>query len=629
MKAEGGRMKKGNQKPTIRHEPLAVIVLAAGKGTRMKSDLPKVLHQAGGRPLIEWVLQQALQLQPARIVVVTGHQAERVEEQVREHHPEVEFVRQPALDGTGGAVRVAAPLLQDFRGDIVVLSGDVPCIQAATLHGLCKARREADAACAMLVSEVEEPGAYGRVLLSHDGLVESIVEAKDATPRQLEERLVNAGVYCFHSVQLWPPLERITNQNAAGEYYLPDVVRLMRAAAQVVVPQKVEPAEMTGVNTVAELQELDRRMEQSVGSGAQITEREQAMEATTEPTRAPGPMPVQPGSREQMRLAATRGEYSQREFAEMKIFTGNANPRLAKDICQHLNRPLGAMVITRFADGEMRCAINESIRGCDVFIVQPTCAPVNDTVMELLIMCDAFKRASARRIIPIIPYMGYARSDKKVRPREPITAKLVADLITLAGADRVFFIDLHSGQIQGFFNLPVDHLPAYPIIEDYLESKGLKGDKVTVVSPDVGGVARARILAERLGSELAIVAKRRPEPGKVAVIDVIGDVDDQICVLMDDLVDSAGTFVAAADELASRGAREIYAAATHPVLSGDAIRRINDSAISELIVTDTIPIPPEKMIPKITVLSVAKVCAEAILRISTEDSVSTMFESWR
>ncbi len=312
---------------------------------------------------------------------------------------------------------------------------------------------------------------------------------------------------------------------------------------------------------------------------------------------------------------------------KLKIFTGNANPKLARDVAECLAHPLGDMIITRFSDGEMRCAINESIRGADVFIIQPTCAPVNDTLMELLILCDGFKRASAKRIVPIMPYFGYARQDKKVRPREPITAKLVADLITHAGADRIFAIDLHAGQIQGFFDRPVDHLPAGPLIAQYLIENGIMDKGVTVVSPDVGGVERATILAERLGADLAIVAKRRPEPGKVKIVDVIGDVDGQICVLMDDMIDSGGTFVAGAHELAERGAREIYACATHGVLSGDAVRRIADSAIKELIVTDTIPIPPERMISKITVLSIAKVCAEAIVRIHQNDSVSTMFDS--
>jgi ribose-phosphate pyrophosphokinase len=314
----------------------------------------------------------------------------------------------------------------------------------------------------------------------------------------------------------------------------------------------------------------------------------------------------------------------------IKVFAGNANPRLAHDVAQIIGQPLGEMIITRFSDGEMRCAINESIRGADVFIIQPTCAPVNDTLMELLILCDAFKRASARRIVPIIPYFGYARQDKKVRPREPITAKLVADMITHAGADRIFAIDLHAGQIQGFFDIPVDHLPGQPLIAEYLMSKGVQGKDVTVVSPDVGGVERATILAEKLGSELAIVAKRRPEPGKVKVVEVIGEIKGQRCVLIDDMIDSGGTFVAAAHELAMRGASEIYGCATHGVLSGDAMRRIESSEIKELIITDTIPIAPERKIPKLTQLSVALVCAEAILRIHQNDSVSGMFDAmWR
>jgi ribose-phosphate pyrophosphokinase len=227
-----------------------------------------------------------------------------------------------------------------------------------------------------------------------------------------------------------------------------------------------------------------------------------------------------------------------------------------------------------------------------------------------------------------MPYFGYARQDKKVRPREPITAKLVSDMITLAGADRIFAIDLHAGQIQGFFDRPVDHIPAQPLIAQYLIKNGIYDGNVTVVSPDVGGVERATMLAERLGADLAIVAKRRPEPGKVKVIEVIGDVEGQTCVLIDDLIDSGGSVVAAANEMMARGAHEVYACCTHAVLSGEAIKRIDDSPIKELIVTDTIPIAPERLVPKITVLSVAQVCAQAIVRIHHDDSVSTMFESF-
>lgn len=328
-----------------------------------------------------------------------------------------------------------------------------------------------------------------------------------------------------------------------------------------------------------------------------------------------------------LRIDQLRSGELELDPASIKIFSGNANPRLAHDVAGHIGFPLGEMIITRFSDGEMRCAINESIRGADVFIVQPTCAPVNDTLMELLIICDALKRASAQRIVPIIPYFGYARQDKKVRPREPITAKLVANMIQHAGADRIFAIDLHAGQIQGFFDIPVDHLPGQPLIAEHFMAKGIQGKGVTVVSPDVGGVERATILAEKLGADLAIVAKRRPEPGKVKIVEVIGDIEDRICVIIDDMIDSGGTFAAAAQELANRGAKEIYGAATHGVLSGDAIRRISDSPIQELVLTDTIPIAPEHRIPKITQLSVSKVCAEAIVRIHQNDSVSGMFDA--
>ena len=431
------------------------------------------------------------------------------------------------------------------------------------------------------------------------------MEAKDASPDIFAVRKVNAGTYCFNSQKLWPRLEALDSDNVAGELYLTDVVGLFTQDNERVDAVFIEEREMTGINTKADLQQLEEQLNNEKKFSALPP---QSLTSHSPGKRADGRQPE--------------------EAHAIKLFAGNANPQLARDIAAHLGRPLGIMNITRFADGEIRIAIDESIRGADVFIIQPTCAPVNDTLMELLIMCDAFKRASARRIVPIMPYFGYARQDKKVRPREPITAKLVADLISHAGADRIFAMDLHAGQIQGFFDFPVDHLPAFPIIAEYLVEKGLYDSGVTVVSPDVGGVSRAAIFAERLGADLAIVAKRRPEPGKVAVIDVIGDVEGQTCVLLDDLVDSAGTFAAAANELAERGARAIYAAATHGVLSGDAMRRVQDSAIKELIVTDTIPIPPERMIPKITVLSIAKVCAEAIWRIHSDDSVSTMFSSW-
>ena len=310
----------------------------------------------------------------------------------------------------------------------------------------------------------------------------------------------------------------------------------------------------------------------------------------------------------------------------MRIFTGNANPLLAQNIADCLGIPLGQILVSRFSDGEIRVQVGENARGLDVFIVQPTCAPVNENLMELLIMLDAFRRASARRITCVVPYYGYARQDKKVKPREPITARLVANLLEVAGANRVLTVDLHAQQIQGFFNLPVDHLYAGPLIGEYLIESGLAHENCVVVSPDVAGTPRAKTLAEMLDAPFAIIAKRRPEPNKVEVMEVVGNVEGKTAIMIDDMVDTGGSLVQGAEALIERGATGVIACCTHPVLSGNAPERILNSPIRKLIVTDTIPVPPEKLNEKITVLSVAPLLAEAILRIHTDDSVSVLFE---
>lgn len=310
----------------------------------------------------------------------------------------------------------------------------------------------------------------------------------------------------------------------------------------------------------------------------------------------------------------------------MRIFTGNANPLLAQNIADCLGLPLGQILVSRFSDGEIRVQVGENARGLDVFIVQPTCAPVNENLMELLIMLDAFRRASARRITCVMPYYGYARQDKKVKPREPITARLVANLLEVAGANRVLTVDLHAQQIQGFFNLPVDHLYAGPLIGEYLIESGLAHENCVVVSPDVAGTPRAKTLAEMLDVPFAIIAKRRPEPNKVEVMEVVGNVEGKTAIMIDDMVDTGGSLVQGAEALIERGATGVIACCTHPVLSGNAPERILNSPIRKLIVTDTIPVPPEKMNEKITVLSVAPLLAEAILRIHNDDSVSVLFE---
>ncbi len=315
---------------------------------------------------------------------------------------------------------------------------------------------------------------------------------------------------------------------------------------------------------------------------------------------------------------------------EILLFSGNANLELSQRIADYLGRPLGKMMCERFSDGEVRVQVLESARGMDVFVVQPTCAPVNDNLMELLVMLDAFRRASARRITAVIPYYGYARQDKKIKPREPITARLVADLITEAGATRVIAVDLHAEQIQGFFDIPVDHLYAGPIIAEYLIQEGFSGREVVVVSPDVAGVPRARSLAEAIEAlSIAIIAKRRPEPNKVEVMEVIGDVEGRTCVMIDDMIDTAGSVVHGAEELIRRGAKRVIAACTHPVFSGSAVQRLMDSPIERVICADTIPVPPHKQFAKLTRLSVAPLLGEAILRIHHDESVSELFQSYR
>ncbi len=311
---------------------------------------------------------------------------------------------------------------------------------------------------------------------------------------------------------------------------------------------------------------------------------------------------------------------------DVKIFTCNSNPELARDIAAKLGFKLGDSKVTMFSDGEISVNINETVRGSDVFIVQSTCNPVNDNLMELLIMIDAFKRASASRITAVIPYFGYARQERKSKARDPISAKLVADLLTTAGADRVLTMDLHAAQIQGFFNIPVDHLLAGKLLADYyLEKFKDELDNIVVVSPDLGSVTRARLFASRLNAPLAIVDKRRPKPNVAEVMNIIGDVKGKRVILIDDMIDTAGTITFGAQALKDRGAIEIDACCTHGVLSGPAVERIKNSVIEEFVITNTIPLPAEKQCDKIKVLSVADVFAEAIKRIYDDVSLSEMF----
>lgn len=309
----------------------------------------------------------------------------------------------------------------------------------------------------------------------------------------------------------------------------------------------------------------------------------------------------------------------------LKVFAGNSNLPLAREISQYLKIPLGKATVETFSDGESKVEITENVRGGDVFVIQSTCAPGNDNLMELLVMLDAFKRASAKRITAVIPYYGYARQDRKVLPRVAISAKLVADLITTAGASRILTMDLHSGQIQGFFNIPVDNLYATPVLLQYIKGQ-LNQNEVTIVSPDAGGVERARDFATRLNASLAIIDKRRVAPNVVAEMNIIGEVKGQTAVLLDDMVDTAGTLTMAAEALKREGAKRIFGCCTHPVLSGPAIQNINDSPLEKLIVTNSIPLGPEaESCKKVKILSVAHLIGEAIRRTHEEESISSLF----
>ena len=314
----------------------------------------------------------------------------------------------------------------------------------------------------------------------------------------------------------------------------------------------------------------------------------------------------------------------QAAFADYKVFACNSHMELAEEIASIMGKTLGKATVTKFSDGEISVNLWETVRGIDSYIIQSTSEPVNDNLMELLIMIDAMKRASAGRINAIVPYYGYARQDRKAKARDPITAKLVADLLVAAGADRVLTMDLHAPQIQGYFNIPVDHLLGVPILVKYFKDKGM--DNLVVVSPDHGSVTRARNMAQQLNAPMALIDKRRPAPNKSEIMNIIGEINGMNCILVDDMIDTAGTITNAANALKEMGAKSVMACATHPVLSGPAIERIQSSAIEELVLLNTIPIPMEKRIPIMKILSVAPLFAEAMIRVFTNDSISRLFD---
>ena len=312
---------------------------------------------------------------------------------------------------------------------------------------------------------------------------------------------------------------------------------------------------------------------------------------------------------------------------QVKLITGNSNPELARKVSANLGIPLADATVGRFSDGEIQVVINESVRDCDVFIIQSLCRPANDNIMELLLIADALKRASAGRITAVIPYYAYGRQDRKVNPRDPISAKLLADIITTSGVNHVVVVDLHAKQVEGFFDIPVDHLEARPVLTEYFISLGMGGEDTVVVSPDIGGVARARNFAKVLNSPIAIIDKRRPRPNVSEVMNIIGEVEGKRAIIIDDIIDTAGTIVNAAKAIKERGATEVYAACTHPVFSGPAVERLRNAVkegyLKEVVITDTIPLAEE--FEGVKVLTVAGMLSEAIRRIHYGESISQMF----
>ena len=327
----------------------------------------------------------------------------------------------------------------------------------------------------------------------------------------------------------------------------------------------------------------------------------------------------------ELELAFPQGKRTINPTHDIKLFAGRSNSRLADEIAEYLGTTVGQMVIKNFADGEIYVQVQESIRGDDIFIVQPICNPVNENLMELLIMIDAFKRASAKSITAVIPYYGYARQDRKTSGREAITAKLVADLLTTAGADRILAMDLHTGQIQGFFNILVDHIYSTSVIVDYLKKLNIPNDDLVVVSPDMGGVSRSRYLAKQMDTPMAIIDKRRNRHNEAIAVNIIGDITNKTCIMFDDIIDTAGTICGAAQLLKDKGAKDVYVCATHPVFSGPALERLEKAPIKEVVVTNTIPLNQNFLPEKIKQLSVAPLLGEAISRIHDGESVSALF----
>ncbi|MCC6428820.1 MAG: ribose-phosphate diphosphokinase [Phycisphaerales bacterium] len=566
----------------------AAIILAAGKGTRMNSDLPKVAHKVGGRPMVCAVVDACRAVGCERIVVVVGYKQEIIRKALEGMN--VEFAVQDEQLGTGHAVRSAkANFAADAAvpgRDVFVLCGDGPLIRAETLKKMLDCHRGQKAAMTLATAIIEDPKGYGRIVRDAGGRFQSIIEQKNATPEQLSIREVNPSYYCCDVHHLFTSLDKVQRNPISGEYYVTDVPEmLLKAGQRVEVLPAVPPEDVLSINTTQDLEMVDR-------------------------------------------LYRSRGGWSAEDIDTLKIFSGRSNLELANRICEHLLLPLGQSRAISFPDGEIIVKIEEDVRGRDCFVICSTCQPVNDNLMELLIYIDCLRRASADRITVVLPYFGYARQDRKDEGRVPITAKLVANMITAAGAHRVVAVDLHAAQIQGFFDLPVDHLAGSAVFVKYFQSIRKQLGDLCLVSPDVGNVKVAESIANLLGGDLAIINKRRLSGSKVETGNLIGNVEGKTVLMFDDMISTAGTVAEAARLVRSRGAKAVIAAATHPVLVGPALERLAGDDFDSVVVTNTIPLG-DRVAPirhKLVELCVGPLIGEAIHRIHHKKSVSALFK---
>ncbi|MGD0089040.1 MAG: ribose-phosphate diphosphokinase [Planctomycetota bacterium] len=572
------------------HKSFAAIIMAAGLGKRMNSTLPKVLHLLNGRPLLEWVVQAARAAGAGRVVVVVGHGREQV---VKSLPSGVEYAVQEPQLGTGHAVRCAEGNLHDWPGPIAVLSGDVPLLRASTIRLLISKQAEMDAVAVILTAKRAGPHSYGRIVRDENGNVKAIVEAKDATPEQSGIEEFNSGTYVFGPGRLFPAVAKLATNNVQKEYYLTDTIAGFVTSSQTVAAIRAAAAqEVLGINTPEELAASEAFLNEHANN-ADSPFQELDSQVLSDLSR------------------------------NIRIFTGNANVKLAEDVCAHLGIPLGEAEVGRFPDGETKVRILEDIRGRDVFIIQSTSPPVNDHLIELLVLIDAARRASAQRITAVIPYYGYARQDRKHEGRVPITAKLVANLIATAGADRVMCVDLHAEQIQGFFDIPLDHLTAEPVLLRHIRELGLPA--LTILSPDLGRTKMTEKFARRLNASLAVIEKRRMGDTEVVKGHVVGEIKGRDALIVDDMIATGGSIQQAVQTALEYGARSVSVAATHPVFSGRALERLSALQIRELAVCDTIEVKKRPENVQLKILSVAPLLAEAIKRTHRNESVSRLF----